>query len=372
MEIIAVLIIIALLVVIEQIIFRKYALKGVSYTVKFSCEEAFEGDTFEIVEEIVNDKGLPVPWIKTEISTSRWLMFTGSSAARGSDARFVPSVFSMRPRSKCTRTRRVTALKRGSFSLDNVTLVACDLLGTLSISAAVHIDAKVRILPAPYELAEGDLSETELYGEILARRFICDDPFYVSGAREYTGREPMNRLHWQGTARTGRIMARSCDFTTTRRGLILLNMQKASGGEPRPIITGDLETYIKAAAFLIDMLAGQRVSADFATNGSVSGGVYAEGGTGRESYIGLLRELCGLTEYCDRGFPEFAESLDFKGKTDVFIITAYIDEKMLALAQTLRRQGINTVFYCNSEEVGEVQLLRVGRVNRYYFMNGEE
>ncbi|MGN0578127.1 MAG: hypothetical protein ACI4J4_05870, partial [Ruminiclostridium sp.] len=88
--------------------------------------------------------------------------------------------------------------------------------------------------------------------------------------------------------------------------------------------------------------------------------------------IGLLRELSGLTEYCDRGFPEFAESLDFKGKTDVFIITAYIDEKMVALAHSLRRQGINTVFYCNSEEVGEVQLLRVGRVNRYYFMNGEE
>ena len=56
----------------------------------------------------------------------------------------------------------------------------------------------------------------------------------------------------------------------------------------------------------------------------------------------------------------------------IFVITAYIDDEMLALAKGLRRQGINTVFYCNSEEVGGVQLLRVGRVNRYYFMNGEE
>ena len=97
MELIAILIIVGAVIFCEQLIYRKLVLKGVEYKVDFNVTEAFEGDTIEIVEEISNNKWLPVPWLKTELSTSRWLEFTGSAAARGSDARFVPSVFALKP-----------------------------------------------------------------------------------------------------------------------------------------------------------------------------------------------------------------------------------------------------------------------------------
>lgn len=369
MEIIAILILVAVLLVAEQLVFRKYVLRGVTYSVRFSVSEATEGEVIEIVEEIENNKALPVPWIKTEICTSRWLMFTGSSAARGSDARFVPSIFSLKPHQKCTRTRTVTALKRGLFRLENASLVGTDILGLVSVSKTVTIDETVRILPSPYELSEGDLSDKELYGELVTRRFICEDIFLISGAREYTGREPMNRIHWSSTARNGELMAFNNDYSTSNNMLIALNMQKNPEGDPRPLITGDLETYIKAAAFILEMTEKHKISADFTTNGHKKRGVYLSGGSER---AGILRLLSELENECETDFFAHLENLDFRSKTDIFIITSYIDERMISFAKTQKRYGRNVVFYCNDSVTDEFPIVRLGRVNRYYFMNSEE
>ena len=371
MEIIAILIIIAVGIVVERHIFMRLALKNVTYTARFSTTEAMEGDTFEIVEEIINDKRLPVPWIKTELSTSRWLEFAGTQASRASDTRFVPSVFSLRPRQKCTRTRTVTAQKRGNFRLESVSLVASDLLGLVSVSRALQVNESIRILPSPNELRASGLSQEELYGEMTARRFICDDPFLISGSREYTGREPMNRIHWNSTARTTQLMVFNNDYTTRNRAAVLMNMQKTPIGEPRPLTVGDTETYIKAAAFIFDRLAADGAECDFYTNGS--GGVHEKGGDGNEDYMRLLRVLSDIERTCDIDFGEFTEQMELAGiyfddRTDIFILTAYIDDLMADFAAVMRRRGKNVVFYCNDDSAAAVgNIIRIGRVNRFYY-----
>ncbi len=371
MEIIAILLIAAVIIIAEQMIFRKLVLRDLTYTVRFSTSEAMEGDTFEIVEEIVNDKGLPVPWVKTELNTSRWLEFSGSTAARASDTRFVPSVFSLRPRQKCTRTRQVVALKRGNFKLESVSLVGSDLLGLVSVSRALAVNEYIRILPAPSELREGELSQEELYGEIIARRFICDDPFLISGAREYTGREPMDRIHWNSTARLGQLMVFNNDYTTVNRAAVIINMQKTPIGDPRPLIVGETETYIKAAAFIFEMLAAHGADTDFYTNGS--GGVHCRGGSSPEDYVRLLRELADIENECWLDIRDFLEQMElsglyFRDRTDIFIITAYIDGFMREFAQIMRRRGKNVIFWCNDDSIDDRHVMRVGRISRFYFM----
>lgn len=372
MELLAVLIIVAVILIIEQLIFRKFLLRGVSYSVRFSVHEAMEGETIEIIEEVINDKKLPVPWLKTEICTSRWLKFSGSSSVGAGEERFVPSIFSLRPKQKYTRVRKVTALKRGLFSLKNVSVVATDLFGFITLSKTIAIDDSVRILPTPYELYEGDLSSEELIGEITVRRFLCEDPFLISGPREYTGREPMNRIHWSGTARGARIMAYKNDFSTENEGAILLNLQKSALGEPRPVIPADMETYIKAAAFIIQGFSEKRMAVSLGINGSCPGGVFISGGREQEDYRGLLRGLSDTENYCDRSFSDFVSGLKLEGYTDIFVLTAFIDEEMLGFARYQKRLGRNVIFYCNDIVSDDLPIIRMGRVNRFYFMNSEE
>ena len=370
MEILAILLIAAIAIIVEQQIFVRLVLKNVTYTARFSTSEAMEGDTVEIIEEIVNDKRLPVPWVKTELSTSRWLGFAGTQAARASDTRFVPSVFSLRPRQKCTRTRKVIAQKRGNFKLESVSIVGSDLLGLVSVSRALAITESIRILPAPYEIRESGMSQEELLGELTARRFICDDPFLISGSREYTGREPMNRIHWNSTARSAQLMVFNNDYTTQNRAAVVMNMQKSPIGDPRPLTNGDIETYIKAAAFIFDVLAANGAECGFYTNGS--GGVHEKGGSGKEDYMRLLRVLSDIENTCSIDFRDFMEQTEiadiyFRDRTDIIILTAYIDDFTADFAAVMRRRGKNVVFYCNDDTVNETHLLRLGRVGRFYY-----
>lgn len=366
MELIAILIIVGAVLFAEQLLYRKLALKNVEYRVDFNVSEAFEGDTIEIVEEVINNKWLPIPWLKTELSTSRWLEFTGSAAARGSDARFVPSVFALKPYQKCTRTRKAVALKRGVFVLESTSLIASDILGLASVSKSVCTNKTVRILPAPYEVDEGELSKEELYGEIITRRFICEDPFIVSGSKEYSGREPMNRIHWGNTARQSKLMVFNNEFSTANRAVILMNMQKSPEGDPRPLMTADAETMIKAAAFLLDMYAERNISVSFGTNGS--GCMLVEGGTSDEDYIKILRIMAELDETCDTDFGRFMGCIGFDGITDIIIMTAYITDEMLTAAEKEKHMGRNVIFYCNSEADCGYELIRLGRIHKYLFL----
>lgn len=368
MELIVILLIVGALAAAEWFIYGRFSLKNIEYSVRFNTDEAFEGDTIEIVEEITNRKWLPIPWVKTELSTSRWLEFIGSKAARASDARFVPSVFALRPYQKCTRTRKAVALKRGVYTLESSSIIAGDIFGLVQASGKMNINLKIRILPAPYEVGEGELSSRELYGEIMTRRFICSDPFYRSGAREYTGNEPINRIHWSSTARQGKLMTYNNDFTTENRVLILINLQRSPLGEPTAPVISDTETMIKAAAFLLELCAQTKTAADLAVNGS--GGIFAHGGSGSEDYMKLLRCLAELENTCDTVFEDFFERLDISRYTDIVLITPYLDERIYAILSRSRRCGANAVVYCNTDEFSqELQLKPLGRIHKYIFIN---
>jgi uncharacterized protein (DUF58 family) len=179
----------------------------------------------------------------------------------------------------------------------------------------------------------------------------------------------MNRIHWNSTARTSQLMVFNNDYTTRNRAAVLLNMQKSPVGEPHPLIVGDTETYIKAAAFIFDRLAAMGAECDFYTNGS--GCVYEKGGSDKEDYMRLLRVLSDIENVCGTDFRDMLEQMELSGmyftdRTDIFIITSYIDDAMAGFAAAMRRRGKNVEFRCNDDSVYDPNLYRIGRVNRFY------
>lgn len=58
------------------VIYERNGLKALSYTRYFSTKVAYEGDRLEMIEEIVNAKLLPLPWLRLESSISRGLEFS--------------------------------------------------------------------------------------------------------------------------------------------------------------------------------------------------------------------------------------------------------------------------------------------------------
>ena len=75
MELIAVILLVLLVLFGEVGLYRRRGLEGLSYRCHFSETERTEGESLQFVETVTNDKTLPVPWLKAELTTSRWLDF---------------------------------------------------------------------------------------------------------------------------------------------------------------------------------------------------------------------------------------------------------------------------------------------------------
>lgn len=339
MELVAIILVIAAVAAAEVLIFGKYALKGIYYSASVNKAEVYEGETLELTEVVENRRFVALPWIKTELSASRWLAFSRNDSAAqtsGGDNTFIPGVFSLKPRSKCTRVRKIKCMKRGVFSFDDTVVTATDMLGLVRVSRGFKVGISITVLPVGADGENAVLSFNEPVGEILVRRFINEDPFMIAGSREYTGREPLNRINWKYTAVTGKLMAMNNEFTTSRNTLILMNMQRKG---VVPITSADIrdtEAFIKLSVRLMWESIDSGCGFAFATNGGNANGTATGFVKTAEQCEGVLRMLAQLSDSCSFDFGSFLNALNYGSFTDVIILTPYIDDEMALFAKSLK------------------------------------
>ncbi len=367
MELIAVIIIIAAVVALEALLFGKYALKGIHYAATVNKNEVYEGDVIELTEVVENRRLIALPWIKTELSASRWLaFFKKDSAAQtlNSENSFIPGVFTLKPRSKCTRVRKIKCIKRGVFSFDNTIITATDILGLVRVTQSVPVNISVTVLPTASDGKDAVLSFNEPIGEISVKRFINEDPFIISGSREYTGREPLNRINWNYTASQNKLIVCNNEYSTSRTALIIMNMQRKGVVPVTCTNIRDIEAFIKLSVKLMWDCVYSGCTAAFVTNGGGKSGTATNMIRTNEGCENALRTLAQLENNCEYDFAEFTENINMGIFTDVFVLTSYIDDFMLEFADKKRRDGINVIFYTTGnipEAVGDYQFIEASR-----------
>ena len=334
MAIIVLILLITAVAAAEVLIYKYQGGKNISYTVSLNKYEVYEGETVELTEEIVNGKWLPVPWIKTEISTSKWLFFYGTSSVNRDDVRFVPSIFGLRSYQSCRRVWRVKCLKRGVYTFENISMTGTDLFGLAQFSRNTGESVKITVLPVPLSDEDAVLPNS-LSGDIAVRRFICPDPFLVSGAREYTGNEPLKTISWSATARENRLMVREYDYSSSCRLLILLNTEKSEEYAGLPLLKTHLEILIKGAAMLLEQAAD--MGAEWAldcNDGETS--IPLSGGC--EHQLNTLRCLAAVEDKCGKPFLKKLKELETERYTDIAVLTAELDEQYAKELSRLNEQ----------------------------------
>ncbi len=352
MEFAAIAVVLVGLFLLQNQLYKHYAFKNIHYSCTLSCNECYEGDEIELIEEIVNRKWLPLPWLKAEITTSRWLSFAGAQSGVTGETRFVPSFFSVRGYSKVTRRWKVKALKRGEFSIEQVVLITTDLLGYSNLSMSGDASARVLVLPRAIESDEITVRPRYLNGDIMVRRQLLDDPFYISGVRQYTGHEPMSRIHWPATAVMQQLMVYNNDFTSRQSVTIILNMQSRASEHMEVVDTGRMENAIRVCAGLFKTaLTGMPTrfvsNAPLSLNGAdrktpVTTGEY----WGSEYELGLLELLARLQLHSTEDFGNFLAGMSGGiTSTDIVIVSCYLSEAMLQFAAGKQRAGVHVRFF---------------------------
>lgn len=343
MTLLAVLVLLVLAVWLQGLVFRKFSFHKLRYTCRFSTSEAMEGDEIALIEEVENRGLLPLPWLKAELTSSRWLEFADSQSLVTEETRFVPSFFMMKSHHKVTRRWKVRCLKRGIYDLKKVVLVTTDLLGGCSPSQMVDVNARLTVLPAPADLTLDFRTPKHMIGDVIVRRHLLFDPFLIAGVRAYTPGDTMNRIHWLATARQGELMVHNNEYSAGQSLSVILNMQSRPYEKDGVIDKDKIEDAIRLAAGYFDSTLRTGIPVRFLCNAGPlhsREAVVTEEYHGREHVNELMRRLAALPLSSTENFPTFlGTTCRDINSSDIVILTCYANADIFAYATQKQAMG---------------------------------
>jgi uncharacterized protein (DUF58 family) len=230
---------------IQRFIYIKFSFENLSFDCNFSETEAEEGDIFYITEEIENKKYLPLPALSTVFSAGDKIAFADSEGNL-IKSKSVFAFLTAGMYKKTMRSWRIKAIRRGRHSIKRMTLNSKDIFGLVSVAKDFSCDTSVLVLPSAYSKDEIALPDFTGGSQPVPAGYFSD-PFSIIKISPYTYSEPLNKINWKASAKTGELMVNYEQPSVSGKVLVVLDASDVS------LI---LEKNIKLCATLSRMIPG--------------------------------------------------------------------------------------------------------------------
>jgi uncharacterized protein (DUF58 family) len=130
---------------------------------------------------------------------------------------------------------KLKLLLRGYYQIGPLVMESGDLFGLHRRYRAAADPHFLLVYPKVVPLEGYDISSRRPIGEVRMTYRLYEDPTRITGVREYQAGDPLNRIHWRATARTGALHSKVYEPSTIVGATLLLDFHKAgykSRGEP--------------------------------------------------------------------------------------------------------------------------------------------
>jgi uncharacterized protein (DUF58 family) len=170
-----------------------------------------------------------------------------------------PVVFNAPPMSATKVEYPVELERRGAYKIEGLRVAAEDPLGIFSFSRTYPADAEILVYPVPQRIPDHAFSGSERFGfrdmPVATTRGSGVDP---DGVREYVPGDPLRRMHWKSTARTGRLNV--IEFEESRSLNVTMVVDNHQGSDVGAGRQSTLEYLVLAAASLAQQAVQQGAS----------------------------------------------------------------------------------------------------------------
>ena len=358
--------IIAVIVLLQGWIYKHWGLTGLSYTRSFSTPAVFEGEEAEMVERILNNKLLPIPWLRVESKMNPNLKFHRQSDLAIKYEEFHKSVFSLMPYTAITRHHRILCKKRGCYRLSSAAMTCGDAFGVQELYRDFQVDAQLLVYPRLLPLSEIPFPSHSWMGEVAVRRWILEDPFLVSGVRDYQYGDPLNRINWKASARTETFKVYNRDHTADPHIMVLLNIDLSEDMWDAVTDPDRMERGISYSATIAEDAIENGIPVGFGSNACEMDErkqpIRIGPQPGREQLNHILEVLAKLILVRSCTFYTFLEEeLDRESiPADILLITPFVSKRMENQIARLRDQGnsVDLIFLegaAEADRTGESQ-----------------
>lgn len=342
-----------------------------------SAVEVELGATVSIGLKIVNQTRQPIPWLLIEDSIGKSFLNAPHKSLDllGSNVKLLElSAGQSRLLGYSLR-----ALRRGYFRIGPTLLETGDLLGLNRQHRVVSESDYLLVLPKLIPIEGIELTSQRPLGDLRVSDRSMEDPSQMAGVREYRMGDPLNRIHWKATARTGQLHTRVFEPTFMQGAMLIVDMNRKSNPDEHEPVRTDLAVTAAAslahAYYLLNQPCGlvcngvdmaerysfQELTGDYSDRASLRSSVQkelknerlrpmiVEHGNGLETFTQIHKTLARVDRSDGLSFFELVQEVRSRlprNLTVVAILQTASEETVMAL-EMLKRQGYSVSVILN-------------------------
>jgi uncharacterized protein (DUF58 family) len=175
------------------------------------------------------------------------------------------AVVMLRPYGRKTLNYQLHFAMRGYYQVGPMVLETGDLFGLHRRFRIVTDPVYIMVYPKVVPMPGYDIASRRPIGEIKLTHRLFEDPTRIAGVRAYQPGDPLNRVHWRATARTGVLHSKVYDASTIAGASIVLDFHRDS--YPARHEPGRSELAVTAAVALANAVALMGQPIGLITNG---------------------------------------------------------------------------------------------------------
>ncbi|WP_277679284.1 DUF58 domain-containing protein [Gracilibacillus dipsosauri] len=367
MNIAWIIVVLLIIIFLQGMIYSKWGLKGITYHRAFKQKTVFEGEQIEMVDEIANNKLLPVPWIRLESKMSGNLKLQSEIGKSKEEEMFHRTLFSLFPYQKITRRHYLIGAKRGYYPLETVSVTTGDAIGFGEVFDSFNAKTAVTVYPKLVPIEDIPLPSHSWLGDITVKRWIIEDPFLQSGVRDYQKGDPLNSINWKATARAQSLQINKKDYTADHYLMIYVNFDWDEDIRLPIDNPVRIEKGLSYAASLATYTLEQGIATGFGCNGyfvepftnttdRMKPSIRIEPASSGQQSEYILDSIAKIKMDRSRNFRAFLQEDIDRGltKTDIIIFSRRVTEKMEIQMARLRQLGNAVEVVLLEEDAGKV------------------
>jgi uncharacterized protein (DUF58 family) len=220
------------LLLVSRFLARSW-MNGISATRKCDRDTAVVGDKANVTLFIENTGRLFVPWLLLEDLLPRYALDKRFPRLKVKGKRL--HITMLKGGGEMVIKYQIECLARGYYQIGPLVLENGDLFGLHRRFRVETAPAFLLVYPRIVTLEGYDLASRRPIGDVRLIHRLYEDPTRIAGVRPYEIGDPLSRIHWRATARTGQLHSKIHEPSTLSGATVLLDFHQSGyhqRGEP--------------------------------------------------------------------------------------------------------------------------------------------
>lgn len=300
-----------ILIIAADKVYKRVWDRNLNVSVGFSDGNVTEGEKGELVEKIINDKKLPLPFALISFEMDKSILYEESKNVLKSDKNYRHDCTNIAGKSITERSFPVQYSKRGYYSIEKAEMRIMGINGKKKYISGFSFYSDIYVYPRRSLCVDAKAPFSRITGEVIRNKSFMEDPFEFKGIRDYTGTEPMKKINWRASAKEGRLMVNNYYDTTSRDITIIIDMSHSGVWKEEE----KLEELIRIARNYVEDFARKKIPVRIITNALDRNGktIHFDSGVENSYVTDTLRKMAmfdltqrpaQISDYLDGHKPE--------------------------------------------------------------------